>query len=557
MNCSNLKSSGMLAALTAGIVVLTFAGAGVPAKAQTPTVVYTFTASDTPQNPYAWAIAQGRDGDLYSTTCATFEGTSVVFKVTPAGILSTVDNTSPACSYGVTLGADGNFYGAASSGGTDNVGQVYKVTPGGVVTVLHSFTAGSDGSVPIAPPIESANGVFYGTTTSIGVADSTAYSVTPGGVFTTLHTFTGADGQNVYGALIQGTDGNFYGASAAGGTSNDGVIFKMTPTGTVTVLHNFAGTDGSVGYWGLIQGADGNFYGTTNQGGTDGAGVIYKITSGGTYTVLYNFTGSATGNLPRSSLMQATNGTFYGVTSYQTGPFNFGTIYSFTTGGAFNTLYTFANQSMEGDQPSSPLRQHTNGLLYGVSYIGGDLNCGSLENDGELVDVVGCGTVYSLDIGAKAFAGLVSSSGKEGAKIGILGKGFSSSSVVKFDGVQATTVTRTGSTFLSATAPAGALTGAVTVTTGSTTLTSNKVFRVTPTATSFSPPSGPVGTLVTINGTGLTQTTKVAFNGKLAAFTMISDIEIKATVPTGATTGKIGVATKGGSAASATSFAVN
>jgi uncharacterized repeat protein (TIGR03803 family) len=343
MNVGKLRWSGVFAGFVAAMVAVVLAGFGIPAQAQTPAVVYTFTSVGAPQNPFDWAIAQGRDGDLYGTTCATTNGTSVVFKVTPSGTLTTVNDTGSHCSYGVTLGTDGDFYGATSSGGTDDVGEVYKVTPGGVVTVLHSFTAGSDGSAPISPPIEGTSGIFYGTTTSIGVADSTAYSVTPGGVFTTLHTFTGADGQNVYGTLVQGTDGNFYGTTAAGGTSNDGVIFKMTPGGAVTVLHDFAGSDGSAAYWGLIQGTDGDFYGTTNAGGANGVGVVFKISAGGTYDVIYNFTGSTTGNLPRSSLVQATNGTMYGVTSYLTGPFNFGTIYSVTTGGAFDALYTFAN----------------------------------------------------------------------------------------------------------------------------------------------------------------------------------------------------------------------
>ena len=522
MNLSNVKLSGMVVAVVAAMVALTFAGAAVPAQAQTPTVVYTFTASGTPQNPIDWAIAQGRDGNLYSTTCATLGGTSVVFKVTPAGTLSTVDATTPACSYGVTLGTDGNFYGAASSGGTDNVGQVYKVTPGGVATVLHSFTGGSDGSVPIAPPIEGTNGIYYGTTTSIGVPNSTAYSVTSAGVFTTLHTFTGADGQNVYGALVQGTDGNFYGASGTGGTSNDGVIFKMTPTGTVTVLHNFLGTDGSAAYWGLIQGADGNFYGTTTTGGTDGAGVIYKITSGGTYTVLYNFSGSATGNLPRSSLVQATNGTFYGVTSYLSGPFNFGTIYSFTTGGVFTTLYSFPNQSTNGDQPSSPLRQHTNGLLYGTSYSGGDLSCLSLENDGENVEVAGCGTVYSLDIGAKPFISLETTSGKVGSKVSILGQGFSSSSVVKFGGGVTASFTRSGTTYISATVPAGASDGKVTVTTGSTTLTSTSSFTVHDSWSSGTAmPTGTVYSSAAVLGGQI-----YVIGGDNASGTVLSDVQI-------------------------------
>jgi N-acetylneuraminic acid mutarotase len=107
--------------------------------------------------------------------------------------------------------------------------------------------------------------------------------------------------------------------------------------------------------------------------------------------------------------------------------------------------------------------------LYGDTYQGGQFTfCG---NDG-------CGVFYSLNIGAKPFISLVSTSGKVGSKVGILGQGFSSSSVVKFNGVKATTVTRSGTTFLLATVPSSASDGKVTVTTGSTELTSAQTFIV-------------------------------------------------------------------------------
>jgi hypothetical protein len=80
---------------------------------------------------------------------------------------------------------------------------------------------------------------------------------------------------------------------------------------------------------------------------------------------------------------------------------------------------------------------------------------------------------------------------------------------------------------------------------------------VKPKFTSFTPPSGPVGTSVTITGTGLVQTTKVTFDKIVASFTVVSDSEITATVPAGAGTGKIAITTKGGSASSSTSFTVN
>ena len=168
------------------------------------------------------------------------------------------------------------------------------------------------------------------------------------------------------------------------------------------------------------------------------------------------------------------------------------------------------------------------------------------------------GTAFSLSVGLGPFVKTQTTSGREGAKIGILGQGFSSSSVVKFGGTQATTITLTGTTFIKATVPAGALTGLVTVTTGTTTLTSSKTFKVLPTITSFTPESGPVGTSVTITGTELTQTSKVTFGGvKATTVTVNSDSQVTAEVPTGATTGKIAVTTKGGSATSATSFTVN
>ena len=74
---------------------------------------------------------------------------------------------------------------------------------------------------------------------------------------------------------------------------------------------------------------------------------------------------------------------------------------------------------------------------------------------------------------------------------------------------------------------------------------------------SFSPPSGPVGTPVTITGTALLQATKVTFNNTTATFTVDSDTQITATVPAGATTGRIAATTPGGTAKSVTSFTVN
>jgi uncharacterized repeat protein (TIGR03803 family) len=530
------------------VLVFTIAGTAIPAHAQTYKVLYVAPGAPGVQNPLG-AIAQGRNGDLYSVSSngGTFYGT--IFRFTPAGATKVINDIGYFPWGGITLGTDGNLYGQDGDGGdTGNCGlaaggQVYKVKPSGVVTVLHNFTGNGDGCNPQAEPIEGTNGVFYGTTPNVG--NGTVYSVTSSGKFATLHTFTGADGQGVWAPLVQGSDGNFYGDTVAGGSSGDGVIFKMTPTGTVTVLHNFTGApDGAQAYYGLIQAKDGNFYGVAVAGGTF-YGTIFKITPGGVFTVLHTFTdGPTDGSGPSSSLMQATDAKLYGVTSGG-GTTGGGTIYSITTGGKYSVLYNFADSSTTGYNPAAPLRQHTNGKLYGDAYYGGNFSS------------CNCGVIYSLDMKLKPFVSLVSTSGKEGAKIGVLGQGFSASSVVMFGAVQATTSKLSGTTFISATVPTGAETGAVTVTTGSTVLTSAQTFRVTPTLISFNPPSGPVGTPVAITGTGLTQTTKVTFGGVPATtFAVNSDGRVTANVPTGAVTGKIGITTKGGKATSQEVFTV-
>jgi Divergent InlB B-repeat domain len=77
-----------------------------------------------------------------------------------------------------------------------------------------------------------------------------------------------------------------------------------------------------------------------------------------------------------------------------------------------------------------------------------------------------------------------------------------------------------------------------------------------PTIASFSPTAGPVGTSVTINGTGFTGATAVAFNGVAATFSVSSDTTMQATVPAGATTGPLSVTTPAGTSTSSSAFTV-
>ena len=191
------------------------------------------------------------------------------------------------------------------------------------------------------------------------------------------------------------------------------------------------------------------------------------------------------------------------------------------------------------------LLQDTNGAFYGTARDGGKPGCDN-----------GCGTVFGLDMGLGPFVAFVRDSGKVGGTGGILGQGFTGTSGVSLDGTPVN-FTVVSDTFLKATVPDGATTGFVTVTTPSGTLTSNKPFRVRPQLLTFDPPSGPVGTQVTITGVSLTQTQGVGFGNRVPAqFTVNSDTKVTATVPAGAKTGKVGIETKGGTAISSGTFTV-
>lgn len=207
---------------------------------------------------------------------------------------SFVDEAEPYA--GVIEGTNGEFYGTTSAGGYDctsklNCGTVYKITNAGPI-ILHTFCSEAqcaDGAQPYANLVQGNDGDFYGTTSLGGDVTcnapygcGTVFKITPAGALTTLHTFEGADGARPYAGLILATDGNFYGTTASGGTNNDGTLFELTPEGALTTLHRFSdlGKDSYFPYGGLLQATNGTFYGTTAAGGTSNDGTVYSFNNG-------------------------------------------------------------------------------------------------------------------------------------------------------------------------------------------------------------------------------------------------------------------------------------
>ena len=546
----------LLSALAAGVMFAV--AAVVPAPAQTPTVLHAFPLATTDACEPEDNIVQGRDGNMYGigVSCGTASG--AVYKISTTGAESVVFNfpsTWSSCFSGLTLGSDGNFYGTCFTNPGGN-GGIFKLTPAGVFTDLHDFTGANGDSLPMYPPIQASDGNFYGVTGNEVQVCGNIYRLTPAGAYTNLHAFTGSDCHSSN--LFQASDGNLYGTLAnCNVVQGAGCVYRISTAGVFKEIHDFAFTTGQTPCTGIIQGKDGKLYGATNQGALNGAGNIYKMTTAGVPTDLHDFNNatdaSCVNNVgPPVNLLQVKDGTFYGVNPAY-GPNGTGSIYKLTSTNVFSA-FLFPNPPVDGDLPSSTLIQHTNGLVYGTTPSGGG-GSGGCPNTCQ-------GTFFSVATGDAPFVSLepTQTSGSVGAKVGLFGQGFTSASGVKFGGVASTSVSHSGTTYLTAVVPVGAHTGAVTVTTGSKTLTSPQTYKVLPKILSFTPPSGSTGTLVTINGSGFIQATAVKFGTvKATTFTVVSDSEVTADVPSGLTPGAvtISITTPGGIANSPTKFTVN
>lgn len=469
----------------------------LPCHAQTYKTLVNFDVSNGAA-PYYGALVQGRDGNLWGTTSGGgANGGGTIFKMTPAGSLTTVYSFCPQalCTdgyypvVGLVLGRDGNFYGATLMGGNENgcdfpqgCGVLFKITPKGVYTVLHRYGVSDFAAGPVGGLMQAADGRFYGDG-GLDNGGMAVYRITSSGIYTEVASWDLSTAGHPYGGLIQSTDGFLYGTTYIGGTGTNcddgcGTVFKIQTNGkNMVTLHSFNATDGANPVAGLVQAADGTFYGTTVQGGSTGncelvyfssqCGTLFEITSTGVFTTLYDFCQEANcldGISPSGTLIQATDGNLYGTTDLA-GISN-GTIYEWNpTAQAFSVLYDFPYNSGS----LAGLLQATNGKFYGTNASGGNSpNC-----------PYGCGAIFGLDIGLRPFVRPVTYSGKVGATIEILGQGFTKSTTVAFNGTptSSTTVSRT---FLTATVPTGATSGYVTVTTGAVTLTSDKVFKVMP-----------------------------------------------------------------------------
>lgn len=287
-------------------------------------ILHSFTGNADGSVPYASLIyVKGR---LYGTTYyGGTSGAGTVFSITTSGkekVLHSFgsggDGTLPQADLFYHGGA---LYGTTYSGGANGVGTVFKMTLSGTESVVYNFKGNpADGSNPRAGVIFYKN-AFYGTTYTGGIgtstSDGTVFKVTPSGKETVLHTFTGnSDGSNPTGDLLE-YGNNLYSTTANGGSYGGGAVFKITPKGKLTVLYSF-GKPGSshdqVGPQAGLLNVNGTFYGTVQ--GANAGGAVFAITPGGAESFVYQFNVNGPIGSPISPMGEVIdlNGTLYGTT---------------------------------------------------------------------------------------------------------------------------------------------------------------------------------------------------------------------------------------------------
>ena len=230
--------------------------------------------------------------------------------------------------------SNGKLYGMTPCGGINYEGVLFEYDlDNDTYTKKMEFDGTNTGGCPEGSLMQ-ANGKLYGMTYWGGANNKgTLFEYDPNtNTYTKKIDFDELNtGNYPEGSLIQASNGKLYGMTYQGGTNYNGVLFEYDPnTNTYTKKIDFDGTNtGSYPEGNLIQALNGKLYGMTNQGGTNNDGVLFEYDlSTDTYTKKLNFDSASTGKYPRGSLMQASDGKLYGMTT-QGGTNNNGTLFKY------------------------------------------------------------------------------------------------------------------------------------------------------------------------------------------------------------------------------------
>ena len=318
------------------------------------------------------SLIQASNGKLYGMTTYGGRGNGVIFSFDPSSSTFTklmdflIAGSDKGPSGSLMQASDGKLYGMTRRGGT-GYGGIFSYDPSTSVYTRRKDFGGADGAEPWGSLMQAGNGVVFSFDPSTSI-------------YTKLKDFDNTNGANPFGSLMQSSDGKLYGMTSVGGIGNYGVVFSFGPsTSAYTKLKDFEATNGRDPVGSLVQASDGKLYGMTNVGGSGNNGVIFSFNpSTSTYTKLKDFDGM-NGRNPNGSLMQASDGKLYGMTSAGgSSAYNgYGVIFSFDpVSSTYTKLKDFNDDISGGGIPTGSLMQASDGKLYGMTSEGGSNNGG-------------------------------------------------------------------------------------------------------------------------------------------------------------------------------------
>jgi uncharacterized repeat protein (TIGR03803 family) len=203
------------------------------------TVLHEFKSASEGSNPQG-PLVRDAAGNLYGSTLeggAHNQGT--IFRLSANGTLTVlhtftggIDGSGP--QGGLLLDQSGNLIGSAIGGGVFGKGLIFAVTKSGAFRRIYAFRGGRDGANPNGALIQDPAGTIYGTTQSGPGRNvlGTAFELSRANGLTVLHNFTGGnDGAVPLDGLIRDNAGNLYGTTVKNFLINqqDGTIFRIKP----------------------------------------------------------------------------------------------------------------------------------------------------------------------------------------------------------------------------------------------------------------------------------------------------------------------------------------
>jgi len=363
-----------------------------------------------PMNEGSGALLHDLSGNGHN---ATLNNSPVWLTRTNFPIAAPVQGLAPHTTYHYSLAVNttaGTVVGQDATFTTPAAANLNSSLP---LTVLHHFTAGADGEIPVCTPLVSG-GRLYGTTSQgNGLIFGSVFAVNLDGTgFTNLHTF----GTDPLGNEVL-TDGNhpetglvlsgdiLYGTTGSGGSNGYGTLFSVNTDGSgFTNFYNFTGGyDGGDPTAPLLLSGN-TLYGGTFNGGTNGTGTIFAIhTDGSGFTVLRDISAFTDGRQPVGALLLSGD-TLYGAMSVNGGGAN-GTIFSLKTNGSnFSVLHTFSyNPNGTNNDGASPL----GGLALSANRLYGTAGYAATHNGGNVfalnTDGSGFTNLYNFTGGADGY----------------------------------------------------------------------------------------------------------------------------------------------------------